>query len=307
MKQIRALIKRIPLAERLVWRIRRFLPNAPVHGMTSIQEQNYFRQYAQSIYSGEGEIVDLGCWLGSTTIPLVKGLIDNPNERTREKRIHAYDLFVWAEWMDPFLSGCARHYFSGDSFLDEFKVRTRAYADRIKVYPGDLQQIGWGDEPIEFLLVDVMKSWDLARFVVENFCTKLIPEKALLLHQDFKHYYTPWIHLIQYRLRECFTFETDLANSASVVFRLNKPLDCDLGWLADLKSFSDTEVDDAFEYSMSLVSSKSSSNNIAAAKVMHFIHLDRIAEAKQALAHFVQDGFSMDSDLGICQRMLSTK
>ena len=303
-KRLKALVKRHPFAARIVWRVRRLLPNALVFGMTSKPEQNYFRHYAQNLFTGEGEIVDLGCWLGSTTIPLAKGLAQNP--RGAGRRIHAYDLFVWEKWMDPFLPGCAREYRVGESFLDEFQTRTRAFADRIEVHPGDLQKLGWSGGPIEFLLADAMKSWELAAFVVAHFFPKLLPGGGILVHQDFKHYYTSWIHPIQHRLRDYFSFEHDVPDSGSAVFRLRRPLDLDLGWLADVRSFSDREIDDAFAWSLSLVGPQSAPN-IAAAKVMHFIHLDRPADARRALDGFVRQGLSLDSDLGACERLLGAR
>jgi hypothetical protein len=47
-----------------------------------------------------------------------------------------------------------------ESFLEEYKFRTRRYSKLITIYPSDLQQIGWSGKPIEFLLVDAMKSWN---------------------------------------------------------------------------------------------------------------------------------------------------
>jgi hypothetical protein len=273
--------------------------------MTSREEQNYFRTYARESYSGEGEIVDLGCWLGSTTIPLAQGLHKNRNGRVIGKRVHAYDLFTWDEWMNPYMGGCTRHYSPGESFLEEYKFRTRRYSKLITIYPGDLQQIGWSGKPIEFLLVDAMKSWGLAESIVEIFYRALLAKKAVLVHQDFEHYYCSWIHLVQYRLRDYFLFEENIANSGSVVFRLQKEIDCDLRWLKDLRSLDDREVSDAFEYSMSLVGG--TPTNIAAANVMHFIHLDQIGKARHTLNKFVQGGFCLQSDLEICQRILATK
>jgi hypothetical protein len=303
----KAIIKRIPFSTRFVGVVRglRKTTGHKVHGMTSSGEQNYFRHYAQDIYSGAGEIVDLGCWLGSTTIPLTQGLRKNQHMSMKEKRIHAYDLFVWEKWMDPHMRGCRKEYSPGENFLEEYKARTHNYSDLIKIYPGDLQQIGWIGKPIEFLLVDAMKSWKIAEYIVKHFYPCLLPGKSLLLHQDFKHYYTSWIHLIQYRLRDYFTFELDILNSSSVVFRLKKQIDCDLKWLADLKSFSNHDVDEAFDYSMSLTGGKPS--NIAAAKVMYFAHLNRVPEAKKILSDFVQRGFSQESELAICKKVLAAK
>jgi hypothetical protein len=247
--RMKSLVKQIPFSRRMVSSLRR---RCTLHGMTSFEEQKYFRAYARESFSGEGEIVDLGCWLGSTTIPLVQGLRRNRNRGAAGKRVHAYDLFIWEEWMNPYIEGCTRHYSPGESFLEEYESRTHRYSDLITVYPGDLQQIGWDKKPIEFLLVDAMKSWDLAESIVEKFYCSLLPKRSVLVHQDFKHYYCSWIHLIQYKLRDYFCLEKDIANSGSVVFRLQRQIDCDLRWLKDLRSLDDREVSNAFEYSSAL-------------------------------------------------------
>src|SRR5262250_2891759 len=98
--KFKVFIKQIPFSTHVIALVRRLRrPNThKVHGMTSTEEQTYFRRYARDMYSGVGEIVDLGCWLGSTTIPLAQGLFKNINVSTKGKRIHAYDLFVWEEW-----------------------------------------------------------------------------------------------------------------------------------------------------------------------------------------------------------------
>jgi hypothetical protein len=196
------------------------------------------------------------------------------------------------------LTLAARQYCSGESFLAEFEERAKSYNRWIQIYPGDLTQIGWNDGPIEFLMVDAMKSLDLAKFIVREFYGKILPAKGLLFHQDFKFYYTSWIHLIQYRLRDYFALETSVKESAAVVFRLNKPFDCNLSWLDQLDSISDDEVESAFEYSMSLVGTEVA--NVAAAKVMHFIHAGRLDRAKNELERFFQAGFPKDSELSIC-------
>lgn len=305
-EMLKTLVRQVPGAESLLWWVRSRLPNARLHGMTSVEEQRYFHRYASQIHRGEGEIVDLGCWLGSTTIPLAKGLAHNPHPAARQNRVHAYDQFLWETWMDPFMSRCERRYQPGESFLDEFKARTRSEAGRIEIHPGDLRQLGWSGQPIEFLLVDAMKSWELARAIVRNFYPSLLPGKALVLHQDFKHYYTSWIHLIHYRLRDCFAFENDVPHSGSVVFRVIKPIPGDLAWLEHLEHFPDEEVHRAFAHSMALVNDDDFPS-VAAAKVMHFIHLERFSEARRIMAGFIDRGLSLQSDLGICWRMLAAK
>src|SRR5262249_37872901 len=148
-------------------------------------------------FKGVGAVVDLGCWLGSTTISLARGLDRNPRPNVRTSQVHAYDRFIWEEWMEeryPFPGSKLLH--PGDSFLDEFQRRTSEVAKRIRVYPGDLLRAEWNGGPIELLLVDAMKSWDLANAIVHVFFPKLIPGRSLILHQDFIHYYVSWIHLL---------------------------------------------------------------------------------------------------------------
>lgn len=307
---IRSVAKQIPGSRRVVSWLRKLrsstlrrLQYDTLHGMTSREEQTYFRTYVRKSYSGEGEIVDLGCWLGSTTIPLAQGLRRSRNRRVIGKRVHAYDLFTWQKWMDPFLGGCARHYSPGESFLEEYESRTRSYSELIAVHAGDLSQIGWSGQPIEVLLVDAMKSWELAESIVEIFYRSLLPQKSILIHQDFKHYNCSWIHLVQYKLKDYFILEQDIPNSGSVVFRSKKKIDCDLSWLKNLRSLDDQEVSDAFEYAMSLVSGKSES--VAAAHIMYFIHLDMIDKAKYTFNKFVQEDFPIQEDLKIVQNILA--
>src|SRR5687768_8016221 len=113
---IKRFIKLIPFSSTFITWLRnlRRTTTPQVYGMTSIEEQNYFRRYTQDIYSGVGEIVDLGCWLGSTTIPLAQGLRKNYKISTKGKRIHAYDLFVWETWMNSHMDGCQKKYSPGE-------------------------------------------------------------------------------------------------------------------------------------------------------------------------------------------------
>src|ERR1700684_1253803 len=72
-------LRRIPWLLRAVRRIRGH--PEPIFGMIAQSEIEYLRSYARADYSGSGEIVDLGCWLGATTISLSQGLEKNPAAR----------------------------------------------------------------------------------------------------------------------------------------------------------------------------------------------------------------------------------
>jgi hypothetical protein len=275
--------------------------------MTSSQEQSYLIDYARSEYKGIGEIVDLGCWLGSTTISLVKGLRKNAGiDDAADRKVHAYDLFRWHASMDPIVAGTALagRFEPGDSILEEFERRTAKWSRSIRVYPGDICEIGWGGEPIEFLLIDAMKTWKVTEGIVKHFYPPLIPNESIVLQQDFAHYYTSWIHLLQYRFRDHFALHHDVPRSASTVFRYLDPIPEELLIQPfSFDAFGDDEIDAAFDLSLETVREEKR-HEVAAAKVMTFIHMGDEDRARATLEQFLKTGIQLKAGLRTVRDML---
>jgi hypothetical protein len=230
-------------------------------GMLSQQERQYLYEYTKNEYSGIGEIVDLGCWLGSSTIPMAMGLAENTHPQTENKQIHAYDLFLWEDWMDDCVSDAtlAGKFKPGDSFFKEYQQQTLPWEKHIFCHPGDINQLGWPGGKIEFLFVDAMKSWELTDSIICSFFPSLVPGHSVIVQQDFSHYYTYWIHLIMYRFREYFEAVYDVPHSASLAFKYKKQIpDEELKKTYSLASFDTDEINAAFSYSASLVAPEKS-------------------------------------------------
>jgi hypothetical protein len=249
-----------------------------------MEEQLFLENYAQSEYSGRGEIVELGCWLGSSTISLAMGLEANSSVTNKSQRIHAYDIFIWYSMagMQQNVVGTSleEKYKDGDSFLDEYLERINLWNHLIRVYPGDLAEIGWQQGEIECLFIDAMKSWELTNSIVKNFFPYLIPGVSLVIHQDFAHYYTSWIHLIMYRFREYLVPIEHPFIYSSRAFRYVKPIPDELLQASySFDTFSETEVEAAFDYSID-ITPKKMQPNIMAAKVMYFIYIRDFEKAK---------------------------
>jgi hypothetical protein len=275
-------------------------------GMTSKTEQDYFAAYGEKTYAGKGEIVDLGCWLGSTTIPLVKGLLKNPAFTAAPRKVYAYDLFVWFDWMNESAAGTrlAGKYKEGDNFVEEFKARTKEFARHIEIREGDLKKIGWTGARIEFLLVDAMKNWDLANAIVRDFYPSLVAGESIVLHQDYAHFFTPWIHLLQWHFRENFELAGEVPKSQSVIFRYKNKIAGDLlNKNYSFETFSDADADAAFDYSLKLVS-KEKQPNVAAAKVMWFLHQNKREQAKNEFENLLEKGIPLEKDLLTIKEML---
>ncbi|HAC64163.1 MAG TPA: hypothetical protein DCF68_11640 [Cyanothece sp. UBA12306] len=296
-----------PKVKSLVKKLKGSNENVRLHGMTNISEQQYFEIYAREQYQGIGEIVDLGSWMGSTTIPLAKGIKNNKNCQNKIDKIHAFDRFIWESWMNISSQDTLKQYQPGDSFLDEFKKRTKKYSKYIKVYPGDLCEIGWIGKEIEFLLVDAMKSWKLTSSICQDFFPFLIPGKSLVLHQDFSHFYTPWIHLVMYRFRDYFEPHYDVPNSPSFVFKYTSKIPADkLDMDYSFKSFSVEEAEAAVSYSLSCTPQEKH-NGIIAAKIMFFAHQKQYDQAQKEVDKYIKQGYQLEKDLKKASEFIKNK
>jgi hypothetical protein len=275
-------------------------------GMTNDTERAYFRWYAQGIYTGSGAIVDLGSWLGSTTISLAMGLMKNLNLPSTIGGIHAYDEFIWRDYMEGGVKGTSLQgkLQVGESFFQEFNKRIAPWRNQIVVHPTDLSQVKWEGGIIEFLLIDAMKSWELTNNIMKTFFPALNPGVSLILHQDFAHWFTPWIHLTNYRLRDYFEYVYEVPRSGSLVFKLVRAIPPELlNSTLSFSSFSRNEVEAAFSHSFGLVSEEKRPK-IAAAKVMVFLHMGDLKVARQELEKCRIAGLTFDSDLSIVEKRL---
>ncbi|MFO1477209.1 MAG: class I SAM-dependent methyltransferase [Verrucomicrobiota bacterium] len=281
-------------------------------GMTSVAERQYLRDYAENQFNGDGEIVDLGSWLGSLTVPLLQGLARNPRPGCPRKAVHAYDIFIWQKWMDPYQENplIQGRYQDGDSFLPEFLRLVQPWdANRsLLVYAGDLCKIGWQGLPIELLVVDAMKAWELADYIVRNFYPHLIEGKSTVFHQDYCHFYEYWIHLIQYRLRNHFELIADLPASAGVVFKYTRRIDpAVLAQKWNDAAFTDEEVEAAFGYSLDIVKDRSKHVMLHAAKAFAYLSRNNPDQAQMTILSAISSGFRLEGELKTVSEMIAAK
>jgi hypothetical protein len=221
--------------------------------------------------------------MGSTTISLAKGLMKN--DKREHCSIYAFDQFIWEEWMNPYVNMVKKSYISGESFLEEVQWRIRKYSKIVNLVEMDLSDYRWEHGSIDILLVDAMKNWELTKSIASSFFP-YITENGLLIHQDYKHFYTPWIHILQYRLRECFEIRDDVPGGATVAFNcIRCPGKQELSSAVNFKDISIDEVRSAFDYSIGLVNPDQQST-IAAAHIMYFVHACDRDRSRQLLEEY---------------------
>ncbi|MFN7940320.1 MAG: hypothetical protein U0X73_01870 [Thermoanaerobaculia bacterium] len=268
-------------------------PVGDLLGMTTPEEQSWLYDFARRSYRGEGEIADLGCWFGSSTIPLAQGLAENPAVAEKRGRIHAFDLFLWETWMEDTLAGTglAGRLAPGSSFLPQFEQRIAPWRELVTIHAGDLNVVGWPfGQPLALVFNDASKTLELGNSIRRDFVPCLIPGSGILVEQDFAHFFTPWVHLSHWRLREYFAPVLHVPYSGSMVFRLERAIPAAMLTPLAFEDFDEAEIDAAFERSLGLVE-RPMRPNVWAARAMLELHRGRPAAARGLLEAGGRRGF----------------
>lgn len=96
-----------------------------IPGMISEEEKKYYTWLGQ-FYTGEGDIVELGPWLGCSTFYILEGLRQTPH--FKGKKLHVYDDFVWRSgWMDQSYLGN-----DGPQDHEDFKYLFDKFTESVK-------------------------------------------------------------------------------------------------------------------------------------------------------------------------------
>jgi hypothetical protein len=268
---------------------------SPPHGLVSMTTRNelcFLESYARWSFTGSGLIIDLGCWLGATTIVLARGL--SQNTLARDHRVaEGIDRFIWESWMTPVAAqlGVRHRYRDGDDFLPDVERSASAYGSLIRLRREDLLSYSPPDEPIEFLFIDAIKSWGLADNIARAFFPRLIPGRSLIVQQDFGYHHPlgATAHLMMWRLRHAFQFVHHVPGSCSVVYASTQRLTPgDIPRMTP-KEFKVREVDDAFDYSLRCVS-KELWAPVLACKISYMLEQGRGRPALREAEAFARRG-----------------
>ena len=181
------------------------ISDAQIPGMITGEERRYYSWISQ-FYTGQGEIVELGPWLGCSTFYIIGRLAKNPN--FKGKKLHVYDDFVWRSgWMDRSYPGDDRPRDHEDFkyLFDKFIAPVREFisAKRSRLSTGELEEdygkvinpydklgeippLRWETDPVEILFVDVGRTIDVNEAWWRVFFPHFIPNKTLIVMQDWQ-------------------------------------------------------------------------------------------------------------------------
>jgi len=165
-----------------------------VPGMITNEEICYYHFIAKA-YSGWGEIVELGPWLGHSTLHLAKAFSNNPH--FKEKKLHVFDDFIWrSAWMDPLYFEPDRPQNHND-FRSIFERYAAEVLDLLIIYHGKfanydgnekLPFANWIDKPIEMIIVDCGRTLEANNGWFNIFSKNFVPNKTLIVMQDWRQH-----------------------------------------------------------------------------------------------------------------------
>jgi hypothetical protein len=270
---------------RLSWD--RALPSSGiVYGMTTAEEQALFTKSVEKVARLDGAIIDLGCWLGSTTISMAKGLRDAGSSA----KIYAFDLFKWDPWMDDYSDDHWCDYEPGESFLPETRRRVGEFKQYISLVEADLTTYACNHGEIRLLLIDAMKNWELATSIAREFFPSLVKD-ARVLQQDYLAFSVPYMPVLHYRLREFLHYDAHVEVGATVGFRVVKEIPLEEAIKAgDFSQLSDDEAEAAFDWSHRAIGDGARIGT-AMVRVMYYIGKGNLEHAKKLLSGYEAEKF----------------
>ena len=248
-----------------------FLDPMVLADMTSPWERAWIIRHLARHFDGRGAVVELGTWLGASSLAILDGLEKNP--RARDTPVHVYDLFREEDIETRFAELPIRGRFrNGESFLPQYLERLGGRASQVTVHAGDILDESWDDEsPIGFLFNDVAKGWNIWNHVKDTFYRQLIPGAAVV-EQDWVHSCTPWLHLWHYRHRDLLVPEFHVPRSGSMVFRVVDRLPDQALEPDRYEDYSMAETREAFAWAADIVGAERRADVRAALVHLHSMY-----------------------------------
>ena len=237
--------------------------------MISEEERRYLYWLGNEVWSGEGCVVEIGPWLGGSTVCLAAGM--HGSGHSSRSMLQVYDNFIWRDFMSIRASLPLS---AGESFHSYFLEYTKDYSDivdsHIRALPDETidEDIEAGakrfsefnavqlfdgqmERPVEILFIDGAKSWLGICHLIRTLSDRFIPGKTVLVCQDFKYWGTYWVPLLLMLIREYVEPIHNALHSTTTSFLLTAKIPANLlnSWpdhVADLPRKSTLRrIDDA--------------------------------------------------------------
>lgn len=188
------------------------------------EERKLMAWMANDAFTGQGEIVDAGAFLGGSAKCFAFGLNRNGNVSRKDSRIHSYDLFRKGDWLQPKIENWSALK-TGESTLTLYHDQLAELDRMVTLYPGDITKRTWSGQPIEILMLDCSKTKELNDHCMRMFMPDMIPGESYLLHQDYAiRSALYWLHSTMHLLEDYFEHLVTVRFGGTTLFRLKKKI-----------------------------------------------------------------------------------
>ena len=163
---------------------------APQVDSTPSTTLGLLRRLAREHYTGDGDIVDLGSYLGGSTRALCDGLAENRAITERRGRIHAFDEFRHEHaYLEKYVEGRVT---LGESTLRLFYDRLGEWAGFVNAVPMSLRAVRWCGRPIELMVASNLRTPNVNAHVYAEFMPHMMIGKSLLVGSDLLSPHRPF-------------------------------------------------------------------------------------------------------------------
>jgi len=229
--------------EHRAWKSVRFVYLHEIPTMLQPEETRYLYWLGASVWMGTGIVLEIGPWLGGSTVCLAAGM--HASGRPADGRLHAVDNFLWREFM---AARATLPIQPGESFEPYFLKNLSDYEDIVVAHAATLPDetiegdheatakraaeeaavprldVAPGEGPIEILFIDGAKSWRGMSHLLRIVRERVVPGKTLLVCQDYKYWGTYWVPMMMSRLREYVEPVHNVRGATTVAFRLAREI-----------------------------------------------------------------------------------
>jgi hypothetical protein len=213
--------------DRRPWRTTQLPPEVTaVPTMLAPDEQALLYSLARDYASGDGAIVDAGCFLGGSTVALLAGLRDR-EESWEGPPVASYDLFRVEEYTLAEFFADHADLDVGASFRHHYDTHVAGFDVPHTVYEGDITTLHWAGGPIEILFLDVIKTPDINDAVLRSFMPHVIPGRTVIVHQDYGWGDLPWLHITVELMRDSLKW-IDAVPYCTHAYLVERAIDPDL-------------------------------------------------------------------------------
>jgi hypothetical protein len=186
--------------------------------MISAAEGRYLYWLTSAGYTGGGAVVEVGTWLGRSTVHLAAGLRDAGFPRA----LHCFDQFVW---QSDHRRKAALPLRRGDDFQGHFERNVRPVYPGLQVTRAALDDLVWTGGPIEILFLDAPKQLPDISAALQALAGALVPGLSLLVLQDYLHVPSFALPAVMSRLGGALEPLHIVTGSPTVAFAVKRPIE----------------------------------------------------------------------------------